>query len=394
MVALEYLKNLYYSMKIGYITSEYPHAKVRHAAGIGTSIKNLVIALAKKGVDVTVFVYHQETEAVFFDEGVEVHLIKNKKNKLATWYFYRKYIQKYVNQIVKTKGIQLLEAPDWTGITAFMNFNVPLIIRFHGSDAYFCKLDGRKQKFKNYLFEKIALKNAEAYIAPTAYAGIETQKIFGLNKVNIKTIHYGLKLNDFINDSLNAYDRNTILYIGTIIRKKGVLELAKIFNKVIESNPEAKLILIGSDTPDIKTGKTSTFSLMENLFSEKAKKQSNYLGKVPYAEVQNHIKKAHVCTFPSFAETLGMVTIESMALQKPVVNTSIGWAQELIDDGVDGFLVHPTQIDEYATKILELFNNEDLCIRIGKAARKKVEGLFDIDKNAEINIEYYNSILK
>jgi glycosyltransferase involved in cell wall biosynthesis len=42
------------------------------------------------------------------------------------------------------------------------------------------------------------------------------------------------------------------------------------------------------------------------------------------------MKQAQVCIFPSFAETLGMVTIESMALQKPVVNTSIGWAPELI----------------------------------------------------------------
>jgi glycosyltransferase involved in cell wall biosynthesis len=51
------------------------------------------------------------------------------------------------------------------------------------------------------------------------------------------------------------------------------------------------------------------------------------------------MKQAQVCIFPSFAETLGMVTIESMALQKPVVNTSIGWAPELIIDG-SGFL-HP-----------------------------------------------------
>ena len=89
-----------------------------------------------------------------------------------------------------------------------------------------------------------------------------------------------------------------------------------------------------------------------------------------------------------------MVTIESMALQKPVVNTSIGWAQELIDDDVNGFLVHPTDIDTYANRIIELFNDEGLCKGIGKAARKKVEQLFDIEKNADINIEYYKSIIE
>ena len=68
-------------MKVGFITSEYPHAKVKHAAGIATSIKNLAITLIKKGVDVTVFVYHQNESEVFYDEGVEIHLIKSKKYK-------------------------------------------------------------------------------------------------------------------------------------------------------------------------------------------------------------------------------------------------------------------------------------------------------------------------
>lgn len=380
-------------MKIGFITSEYPHPKVSHAAGIATSIKNLAVALVKKGQNVTVFVYHQKESTIVFDEGVEIHLIKKETFKLFTWYFYRKYVQKYVNKVVKEKDIDILEAADWTGITAFMNFKAPLVIRFHGSDAYFCKLDGRKQKFKNFMFEKLALQKAKAYVAPTTYAGIETQKIFGLNKKKIKTIHYGLQLDNFQNDNPSIYNRDTILYIGTIIRKKGVLELAEIFNKIIKEKPNAKLILIGGDSSDIKTGTTSTFKLMEHIFSDEAKKQVNYLGKIPYEEVKEHIKKAHVCTYPSFAETLGMVTIESMAMQKPVVNTSIGWAQELIEDNVSGYLVHPTKVDDYAAKIVTLLNDEKLCEQIGKAAKLKVEDLFDINKNADINIEYYKSII-
>lgn len=381
-------------MKIGFITSEYPHAKVSHAAGIGTSIKNLAVALANKGVGVTVFVYHQNENLIVEDNGIKIHLIAKKKYQFLTWYHYRLQLQRYINSVVKDKGIDIIEAPDWTGITAFMKFNIPLVIRFHGSDAYFCKLENRKQKFKNFMFEKLALKNAIAYIAPTTYAGIETQKIFGLDKKKIKTIHYGLQLENFENNSPEIYNRNTILYIGTIIRKKGVFELAQIFNKVLESKPDAKLILIGNDSTDIKTGEKSTYSIIERSFSDAAKKQVSYLGKIPYDTVKEHIKNAHVCTFPSFAETLGMVTIESMAMQKPVVNTSIGWAQELIDDGINGYLVHPTEISLYAEKILKLLNDEDLSLKIGTAAKLKVENLFDIEKNADINIKYYKSILE
>lgn len=380
-------------MRVGFITSEYPHPEVNKAAGIATSLKNLVNELSNKEIEITVFVYGQNSDKVLQESNVELHLIKSRRYKMFTWYFYRKYIQDYVNKIVNKKQIAILEAPDWTGITAFMKFKVPLVIRFHGSDAYFCKLDDRKQKLKNFIFEKLALKKANAYIAPTAFAGEETRKIFGLRKDKIKTIHYGLKLDQFNNAFPGEYDRYTILYIGTVIRKKGVLELAEIFNKVVAAKPESKLFMIGSDAPDIKTGNTSTYSLMKALFSDKAKENSHYYGKVPYNEVQDHIKKAHVCVFPSFAETLGMVTIESMALQKPVVNTSIGWAQELIDDGVSGYLVHPKQVDEYANRILELFDDEALCLTLGKAARIRVETLFDIEKNAAINIDYYKEVL-
>ena len=381
------------NIKIGYISSEYPHARVKCSAGIATSIKNLAVALVKKKVKVFVFVYHQEQNEIINDEGVEIHLIKSNINNIFGWYSNRKYINRYINSVVKNKSIDILEAPDWTGITAFMRFKVPIIIRFHGSDAYFCKLDGRKQKFKNYWFEKNAIKNASAYIAPTAYAGDVTRKIFNLDARKIKTIHYGLQVENFINQNPEVYNKNTILYIGTIIRKKGVLELAKIFNKVVIDNPNAELILIGSDSTDLKTGTNSTYKLVEGLLSRQAKNQVKYLGQVPYSEVKEYIKKAHVCAFPSFAETLGMVTIESMALQKPVVNTNIGWAQELIDDGLNGYLVHPSDIDLYSAKILKLLNNIDLCLKMGKEARQKVEKTFDIEKNAQINIDYYKSII-
>ena len=88
-----------------------------------------------------------------------------------------------------------------------------------------------------------------------------------------------------------------------------------------------------------------------------------------------------------------MVTIESMALKKPVVNTSIGWAQELIDNGINGYLVHPADTDLYAKRILDIFNNNAKALEIGKAARKQVEAKFDIAKNAEINIAYYKTLL-
>ena len=380
-------------MHIAFLTSEYPHPQITHAGGIGTSIKNLVTALVQKGIAVSVVVYGQKESVVLEEDGVRIHLIKHQKYAFLGWYWHRKYIQNYLNALVTKEKIDLIEAPDWTGITAFMNLKAPLIIRFHGSDTYFCHLEKRKQKIKNYWFEKLAAQKAKAYIAPTDFAGNLSRKLLGIPISKwVKTIHYGLNLAHFKNDQPEVFQKGLLLYIGTIIRKKGVFELPAILEKVTAQYPEVQLVLIGADASDIQTGTFSTWELISQKMKNKNLKNVTYLGKIPYQEVQDYIKKAHVCVFPSFAETLGMVTIESMALQKPVVNTNIGWAQELMEDGKSGFLVHPQNHEVYAGRITTLLKNESTALKMGVESKKYIEQHFDIQKIVEQNIAFYQSI--
>ncbi|MBI9042239.1 glycosyltransferase family 4 protein [Lutibacter sp.] len=407
-------------MKIAYLTPEYPHEKTGHSAGLGSSIKNLVQALVRAGHEITVFVYSQKNNEIFDDNGVTIHKIENKAYTFGKWYRYRKHLQNYCNKVITEQQIAIIEAPDWTGITAFMKFKIPLVIRFHGSDTYFCHLEQRKQKVKNYWFEKLAIRKAKAFIAPTSYAGTVSKRLFHIKNKEIKTIHYGLKLDNFEKVPASQFEDGLILYLGTIIRKKGVLELPEILKQVHGKYPKAHLVLIGGDAPDITTNALSTWKLLEQQFKHfstalevthtatmqsKAVEGSSvvkvpttelnvtYLGKVPYEAVQAYIKKAHVCVFPTYAETLGMVTIESMAMQKAVVNSNIGWAQELIIDGESGFLVHPANHQEYASKIVELLKNDELRATMGIYARNRVEQLFDIDKKVMENIEFYKTLI-
>lgn len=381
-------------MKIAFLTPEYPHPRTRSSGGIGTSIQNLAVALVKKGCIITVFIYGQKESAVFVEEGVTIHLIGDRKYSFGKWYWYRQYIHNYCNKIIKEQTIDILEAPDWTGITAFMNFRIPLVIRFHGSDSYFCYLEKRKQKWKNFWFEKLAIQKAKAFIAPTSFAGEVSKKLFGIKNRTIKTIHYGLELDKFKNPNPEEYEKGLLLYIGTIIQKKGVFELPAILNLVRKEHSEARLVLIGGDSYDIATQSESTWQLLQKEFMVEDQEKVTYLGKIPYQEVQRYIKKAHVCVFPTFAETLGMVTIESMAMQKPVVNSSIGWSKELIIDGESGFLVQPKNHVEYAAKICSILENNQLANQLGCNARKRVESVFDIEKIVNENIHFYKEIIK
>jgi glycosyltransferase involved in cell wall biosynthesis len=277
------------------------------------------------------------------------------------------------------------------------------VIRLNGSDTYFCHLDQRPVKWVNRFHEKRALKNADGLLSVSQFTADTTNEVFHLDK-KFSIIPNGIDMDVFSNknsngnvnsnNNLSNKNNNTILYFGSLIRKKGLLELPFIFNEVVAKKPEAKLILVGKDVPDIISGHSSTWQMMQGLFSPAALLNVTYLGAVPYDEIKNQISSATVCVFPTFAEALPVSWIEAMALEQPIVASNIGWAPEVIDDGVNGFLVHPKEHLHYAAKIIQLLDNGDVQKEFGLAAKKKVSEKFSIQKVAQQSLVFYQSLIQ
>ena len=380
-------------MNIAFLTPEYPHPQINRSAGIGTSINNLATSLVNNGHHVSVFVYGQDCTERIEVTGVTIYKIAYNKYPFFSWFLYRKDIQRYINNIIKEKNIQLLEAPDWTGITAFMTFKCPLLIRLHGTDAYFCHLEGRKQKFKNRLFEKLALKSADYITSVSEFTAKTTKRIFHLSK-EIKVIHNGIDIQLFKSSEVSNLDtlNEKILYFGSLIRKKGVLELAEIFNEVVKEKPLAQLTLLGTDVIDIFE-KTSTLQLFRDNLSVDAKKNVTHIAHIPYNEVKDYIAKANVVVLPSFAEAFPMTWLESMAMKKGLVTSNIGWANELMVDGKTGYIADPKNHKLYASKIVELLDNKNLNTTFGNNARKHIEANFSQELIVSQNINYFETII-
>lgn len=380
-------------MKIGFLTSEYPHPNTGNSGGIGTSIKNLAIALVALGHEVSVLVYNQNTDAVFMDEALKIHQIKNKKIKGLSWFLTQKKIEAYINQLYKTNEIDLVEAPDWTGITSFIQPRCPIVIKLHGSDTYFCHLDQRPVKWINKFHEKRALKKADGHISVSQFTADMTNKLFGLN-IDFKIIHNGIAIQKFVPKPNTVSKGKKILYFGTLIRKKGVLELPLIFNAVIEQDEDSELLLVGKDSSDILSGGGSTWELMKELFSAKALEKTKFIGEVPYDSIQNYIEEATVCVFPSFAEAFPVSWLEAMAQGKAVVASNVGWAKELITDSEDGFLVNPLEHQKFADKIVSFMEDGKLRETYALHAVKKIETNFECSIIAKQNSDYYQSLVQ
>jgi len=379
-------------MHIGFLTSEFPHPKVAHSAGIGTSIFNLSKGLSALGHRVSVIVYGQASDEKLDCEGISLYLVKNRRIKGLSRFLTQKKIQKLIDKLVQNESLDLIEAADWTGITSNINPKCPVVVKLHGSDTYFCHLDGRPVKPINKFREKRALERAGSIVSVSAFTALVTKELFGLDR-DIEVIPNGIDIGNF-QPSDSSPKAGKVLYFGTLIRKKGLLELPPIFNKLIEMNPGATLELVGKDSADVRTSNPSTWEMMKPLFTPQALQKVVYSGAVEYSEMRQKIDQAEVCVFPTFAEALPVSWIETMAMGKAMVASNIGWAPEIVENHKQGYLVHPEAHAEFARCINALLSDKPLREAMGNEARKRAISEFANDVIAKKSAIFYERIIR
>lgn len=376
-------------MHLAFLTPEFPHAETSRSAGLGNSIKSLTTGLLRKGIEVSVFVYGQNHDAVHTEGDFKLHIISRPKFRFMGWYLHRKFIQNYVNKYIDTDKIDALEAPDWTGVTAFMKLRCSLVLRVHGSDTYFCYLENRPQKKKNFWFEKLAIRNADHIIAVSNFSAEVTKKLFQLKK-EIIVIPNGVDT-DFFKPNKEILPENSILYFGSIIRKKGILELAEVLNLISNGDRQITLNIAGNDVSDAITGRSTKELFMEKLTAQ-ARKNVKWIGNLDQNHLKNEIAKAKVIVFLSYAEAFPMAWLEAMSMGKAVVTSNIGWATEIIENNITGCMVKPASHHEVSQKIDQLLENDDKRNEIGVSARNYILENFSVESIVARNLEFYEKI--
>ncbi len=89
-----------------------------------------------------------------------------------------------------------------------------------------------------------------------------------------------------------------------------------------------------------------------------------------------------------------MTWLEAMAMEKALVTSDIGWAKEVMINGLTGFTVDPKDHQKYAGKVLQLLNDHVLAEKMGKAAREQVVAKFSNSVVVEKNIGFYEKVVR
>ena len=105
-----------------------------------------------------------------------------------------------------------------------------------------------------------------------------------------------------------------------------------------------------------------------------------FLGVLPNQSVIERMNCWSMFVLASRWEGFGIVLIEAMALEKPIVATKVDAIPEVVEDGVTGILCKSGDYQEIAQSIISLINEEEKAIQMGRLGRKRVEKYFTIEK--------------
>lgn len=366
---------------IAFVCDEYP--SLPHG-GIGTFVQMLGRALVGRGYRVRVVGLYdpallaggQERE---LDQGVEVYRLAMPKGGGAgrlggalAWYRARKLLYDTVAGWARAGEIDLVEVPDAGGWAAWWpKLPVPVIARVHGSGSYFRSVLGQERSRLLFAIERASMRRVDNWCAVSRFSGEQTRALFGLGPVGaISNVPVSIP------PPVDFAGRvpNRVVYTGTLTAKKGILSLARAWNQVKKECPDAELHVFGKDKLAGAGEMMSARARAE--ISERWRESVVFHGHTRREQVLAELGRAWTAVFPSYAEAFAFAPMEAMATGCPTIYSLRTSGPELIEEGVNGFLIDPDDATGIARAITRLLGNAGEAERIGAAGRERVERNF------------------
>jgi colanic acid/amylovoran biosynthesis glycosyltransferase len=161
-----------------------------------------------------------------------------------------------------------------------------------------------------------------------------------------------------------------LLYTGRLSAAKGVPILFQALQQIVSHHPNLVLTLVGDGVDRVA---------LETLAADL--KLTPYLKFVGYQSqdaVCQYLLNSDIFVLPSFSEGLPVALMEALAAGVPVITTAIAGIGELVEDGVNGYLIPPGAVEPLVQRLKQLLDDADLRQRMGKAGRIKVEQEFNL----------------
>ncbi len=344
-------------MNILMVCNEFPPME---CGGIGIFVKELSELMVQEGHTVHVVgLYAIDRSIEETIKGVHVYRLRKMKGLFGVL-CNRVLLFKKIKALVAT-GVDLVEVPDFEGLTAWWpKLSAPVTIRIHGSSTYFANEMGRKpSKIIKYL-ERKALERADAMVAVSEYAGLQTNLVFETSKpYQVVYNAVDMPMHNVRKQDYSATAK--VVYVGTTISRKGIYALARTWPKVKNQFPTAELYVVGK----MVTEQGEPVSTHVKRLAGDYGKSIQFTGFVSKEEVQKHFISCDVAVFPSYSETFGLAALEAMSLGVPVIYTTRSCGPEVVGKGSGVVLRDPDDSDGLADSIVNFLESEEARCKAG-----------------------------
>lgn len=277
------------------------------------------------------------------------------------------------------------------GLLLRKEFGLPLVVSLRGSDINVHPFESQL----NFDLTNRVISEADRVIA-VSYALKAKAEEISLPSQQIEVIYNGCDTGRFLFDkAVRASLRRKLgipiesivyIFVGHLVKEKGVFELVRGFNLVASRQSESYLVLVGQGKDEgLLAEEISRVSLGHRIF---------LMGPQPYEEISGWLSMADVLVHPSWREGLPNVVVEAMACERPVVGSKTGGIPEAVENGKSGILVEPKSPVELAEAMEELAKDSKLRHTMGKAGRAIVIRKFSQEKSAEQLLGLYEKIIE
>ena len=336
-----------------------------HFGGVGVHIHTLSKKLVEEGHEVFVITYpHKEIRDI---DGIHVIGTKGINLPGIRGLMFKNNAKKELEDLIKKEDIDIIHGhylfPAGAAAVEVGNkHNIKTYVTAHGCDMFELY---KSKPFMRPTIKKV-LKNADGIFAvskalrqeiiATGVSGIAEKTKLSWNSVDITK--FSLKDDDSFKKEFGLFDKPIVLFVGNLIKRKNVGALLEA-KKIAKS--DYYLVIVG-DGPLSK-------KLRKKVEDENI---SDVIFTGSRTDVENIIPNCDFLVLPSFSESFGLVLIEALACEKPVIGSDVGGISEIINDDV-GLLVNPNDVSSISNSIDKLVDDEDLRVSLSRNARNRAK---------------------
>jgi len=314
---------------------------------------------------------------------------------------------KMVNELVRSEGFlyDIVIAHDWLsamgGIAIKRELDMPFIFHVHSTEK------GRTMGNGSEVVSNIELRAAQTADLIVTVSNAMKDELIGLGfpTEKIQVVYNGVDPQKYSADAVSnekvqavrqqyeLKDKDVmVLFLGRLVWVKGVDKLIAAMPHVLQKIPNAKFVIVG-----LGDMREYLERMVQNLkLQDVVKFRFEFL---PEEERIAHYAACDVAVFPSIYEPFGIVALEAMSMQKPVVvgASGISGMREVVDSagqGQCGFHVNPNDPTDIAWGIINAVQDPQRKLLLGQNGRKKVLQEFSWDEIAKKTIKVYEELLE